>query len=70
MNKEEKTAMSKLPAVERGSFWHPYQYSPEALKRRDEILKKKRETTTTYFEYKYDDDGNCQMIPHPYEDRV
>lgn len=60
----------KIPEIERGSFYHPYKYSPEAKKQRDELLKKKRETTTTYFEYKYESDGTCKMIPHPYEERV
>lgn len=61
---------SKLPPIERNSFYSPYQYDGRGKIFRDEILKKKRETTTTYFEYIYDKDGTCKMIPHPYEDRV
>ena len=49
MNKEGEISMSKIPEIERGSFWHPYKYSPEALKMRDEILKKKSPEIWTFF---------------------
>lgn len=60
----------KLPPIERNSFYSPYQYGAHSRKLRSEQERKKREFTTTYYEYIYDNDGNCRVISHHYEDEV
>ena len=61
---------SKLPSIERHSFFSPHQYSERGRRLRDERERKKREFTTTYYDYIYDNAGNCRAVVHHYEEDV
>lgn len=62
---------TKFPKIEKNSFYSPY--ASETTDRRRSTMEKRRqeqEFTTFYFDYVYDNDGNCKIIPRPYEDEV
>ena len=59
-----------FPKEEHESFYIPFSISPEERERQIKQEGRRSEFQTFYFDFKYDDNGNYEMTPRPWDAEV
>ena len=58
----------RLQKIEENSFYSPYQFDKSLRQQREQHEKELRTCATFYFDYQYDDEGNCTIISRRIDD--